>query len=391
MQAAQEFSATKIVWHYPVDMPNQRAYTDELIHLAVEQGMAVNCALPSNTRDPEAACLDADGKPITTGVSKITFDPDTNSARFREEVAEFIRTAHRLGCTSLHQDNPSFLVFQQRDGCYADSARERLLEQVDAYYEWLTSEIKRVFGKKIPLSYNKKFHQRDERDSTQNKWATYFDVAMAEVEEEQNNPLTLFDTIVRVNRRKLGLGTVTTLKSNSLLQQKRHLAAVVALGAHGIVPYDVYMGPGKDRYFASARSIGDYFAFIRKHRAHLDQSKLADVYINLTGNSESIVRDRGNLDSPRATKRLLVTLHRLPDKRALVHVTNWTVDRDGQRQGHHRFTIRINKSALPFTPRQVTVLRPGRPQQAGSVQASEARWKITLNDVDVWGVAELKP
>ncbi|MGI0015047.1 MAG: hypothetical protein ACREBU_16640, partial [Nitrososphaera sp.] len=353
---ARDFHATQIVWHYLKDKVKNQI-SGETVAQATADGLDVNCALPLHTYNPEAACLDANKSPIPG--SGRAYYPDTNTKAFRIEVTQFLQVARDQGCTSLQQDGPMMMVFAQEKGCYADRSREDLFRDLDDYYNWLRKRIKRIFGKNIPISYNKKFF-KDEATSPFNRIARHFDSVMAEVAKEQNNPISLFNAIHEVNYLTLNLQTATTLISTNPLKYQQHIATVYALGGLPIAPWDVFI-ESKTRFYGDPQDYQEFYKLVRDQATSFDGFKLVAAYL-ATRNKVKILlpttASSENKISLLENKMNVAVVLKADGKKRALHVINW------QKEGRE-FRVLLPRSVVGARAQsksfiEVAVYSPGK-------------------------------
>ena len=406
MNTADNWNADAIVWHYPNDFdptfPTQTQFDDRLIDIAQSRNyLTIQCALPVITREPAAACLDANNNPIETAFSSPAarqYRPDTTRTAFRLEVLDYINNAYNEGCTSFHQDDPNFMVTRQPDGCYQTTATSTVEGWVDNYYVWLKGQLQSKYGTLPPMSYNKKF-ATDERNNNVNYLAKHFNTAFAEADLQYNRPEYLYDAILNVNNLIYNITSMTTLVDKGIDENKKHIAAVYALSGHPVVPWDVYLGDPNGfpcsngntqlRYYGSPNTYGDYFDLVKNNAPLFNGMGVEDVYVNYDVNgTDTEILHLGNLTGVSDRTEVMAVLKGdLGNTKQVLHVVNWDLNRPID-----YYTFWIKKSALPFTPTQAIVRLPGQPNYTTPVvDGGFDRWKVTIGNVDVWAVAELKP
>ena len=372
LRVARFLGATDIAWHYLTRGPR-------LAVAARAQGLRVNCALPSNTRMVKSACMDVrTGKPTELHGIDGVYNPDTNSASFRNEVSDYLREAKETGCTSLQQDDPFFMYYRRDQGCYGDVSPAQVKMAVKNYYGWLHSAVRRTYGHQVPITYNKKFHATDESKSPLNELARYFTGAMAEVEENQNTPGRLYDTIHRINELRLHLPTVTTLISESILQNRRHIAAVYALGGHPIFPWDVFLRQG-DRMYGDISDYTGYYQPVKEHPELFNGMGVMDTVIN---HAPERVSSRLGLKLTGDSSDLLVVLKGRRGSPEVLHLVNW-------RGARRTVTVRLPramagglKNFIMVVPNKAPVALPLKRQSEGIVE-------FDVPALDVWAIVAL--
>ncbi|GLS27590.1 hypothetical protein GCM10007877_33090 [Marinibactrum halimedae] len=258
---------------------------------------------------------------------------------------------------------------------------------VGDYYEWLHREIASEFGQTIPLTYNRGLHDT----GLYGELAEYFNGVMGETPAEANTPENLYFAIHQDNNIRLNLATSSTLVDDSPLYNKRHIASVYALGGHPIVPYDVYIGPGKPRFYGDHNEFGPYYNLVREKAGLFDGHGILDVYIDHYQNTMGVIQQQEKLSGVSSRRNVMAVLKKNDSSSRVLHVVNWQVSRANMENGSHYFTFWIDKSLIPFNPTQVTIYRPNRPDIVAPVyEDTNNRWKVTISGVDVWAVAKFQ-
>ena len=390
LDQALRFNATNITWHYPRDAKSVEPFSDELIQLARTNAYGFsnfNCGLPSTTNIVASACIDANGIPVGVNGSTTTFHPNTDTASFRNEVKSFLANAKLANCNSFHQDNPQFMVVRQSAGCMTNINKDIVQQKVFNYYEWLHSEILRVYdGGTKPMSYNKKFADvgKDEADSSYNMLAPYFNSVTAEVEEERSNPKDMYYVIQQINQEALNLSTSTVLVSRNAYKHQRHIAMSYALLAPAVAPYDTFIAVGEDRFYGNAADYANYYSMIRKNKSYFDGfGTLKDIYIEKSNSGDQKFSKYGKIFQAKANERpnMMAVLRANGDRRVL-HVVNT--------QGDKRFfTIYMDKSLFKTIPVSASVVTPEKTDPTLLAVVYEAefnRVKVSVPTFNIWSV-----
>lgn len=442
IDTALNFNSSSVVWHYPFVGPDfDTSVIDEAKARLTNE--TINAALPAFTREPEYACkdpniLDSNGNPTPVphhaaefgdhDQNPLTEDrwniyyPDTQNSGFQGEVSTFLDQASLAGVTSLHQDDPAFMVVRESKGCYPRThySLAEVEGFVDDYYDFLINEIEAYFGYSVPMTYNMSLGQSNSTSNTYKRLASNFNGVMGEafvvtpikdangniiggeLDEADNTPENLINAIHEVNNLDLNLTTITTLVSDSPLRNKRHISAVYALGGHTIAPYDVYINHGSDfddhidydessRYEGSSADFASYFKFVKDNANLFSGFGVRGYYADHHKNTSGVLSSPGNIAGVASRHNVMGVLKGNSEGKRVLHVINWQVQRDNMTDGQHYFTFWVDKSSIPFVPTTAKIHRPGKSPYTTTVfDNGDGRWKVTVGGVDVWGMAEFQ-
>lgn len=384
------YNAQSIVWHYAYS--GSRMLDDSLIYYSSQLGVSANfCALPVLTRIPENALQDSDGNPVPQLPSTITFHGDIRTQGFRNEVSAYVAHAAASGCRGFQQDNP-YHIYTCRTGQYCltrDGGVSDLevREAVRDYYNWLEQEILYWFGRSVPMSFNKSWQTEFPNNSSYTEIVPYFDVSMSEVDLHHLYPESLFKGIHLVNNLSHNMTTIGVLRDTSTLRNRRFISTFYALGAHPVVPFDVFIASGAPRFDGYAPRFTPYFQLVQDNASLFDGQGLQDVFIRHWQNTVGDVAYRGHLNTAdNEPNQIAALMGGSANQARVLHVVNWQVANSPR-----DFEYYIDKSAIPYTPSGVLVHRPGLSSIQGQIlDAGDGRWLVIVPSVDIWGVAEIQ-
>ena len=351
--AIQQFKANRVVWVYTTDK--------EFVARVHDLGATVQGAINSvpRTKDLSAYAVDLDGTKLVAPWM-VTFDPKdpvkwgcNNQPAFREVVLENAKKALDAGVDWLQFDDGALIVSAHSwgGGCMCDRCmegfarylsnlpREALAkmgvdaiegfdyrvfldqkhgiadaeayrqkrrevpltrhfeafqrESVREFFVWLRGELDAHAGRRVPLSINANL-----QDPSQTR---VFLGDLVDFFLGETWSLELADLAVCA-RAAEGMDTYQIISPfpHSVNDTRLAMAATYALGQLFLVPWDVWMGPEKDRYFGTAEQYGDLYHFVRDNPALFDDFETPSM-VGLVLNTDRY--DKGRTQS--VARRLL--------------------------------------------------------------------------------------
>lgn len=277
--AAASFHATYINWVYTTN--------PEFIQKAKKLGYKFQVALSPIMEDlpfgskkrEKGRILTADGNPATAPWMQEweAWWGCVNHPDFRQTYLNYIKISLDAGAESFQVDDPamaSVLVRNEwEDVCYceycrakADSLGLSVAEIQDssvlAFHRDMKKEAAIYAGKSIPFSCN----------NFRGEWALFpyaeFDYGIAEVPIRRGNPEYVYASI-RETRLRQKAQVFSFVSDKTWLVQKM-IATTYAAGGNLLVPWDVWQGGGKPRYFGSPEDYAPYYGFVKVIAPWLD-------------------------------------------------------------------------------------------------------------------------
>ena len=188
-------------------------------------------------------------------------------------------------------------------------------ESVDAFWHDFQKALNEAAGRTVPLSAN----------NFAGIWQPIsgpFAFGMSEIPHTIITPEFIY-TRLRENAA-LGKGQVFTTLSRNAEQTRRFIATTTASGGNMIVPWDLFMGPDRPRYFGRPDNYSDLFAFIRAIPEYLDGFEDAAVaWHRLT---DERYEERNPVTLPEGSEVFAVTRVNLAEKggAAVIHLVDWS-------------------------------------------------------------------
>lgn len=150
-------------------------------------------------------------------------------------------------------------------------------ESLERFFKEMRAEINAYAGRHVPFSVN--------NGSTQG-WPDYmevFDFGFAEMSMPSANPEHLYARSAAA--RRLGKAQIfhapksnePMAAANRRLISRKIIATTYAVGAHTVVPWDVFMGIGFERYYGEPEEYADLYGFIRANAKYFDGYEEAAV------------------------------------------------------------------------------------------------------------------
>ncbi len=276
--AARSFHATSIQWVYTTNAA--------FIRRADSLGMPVQVALsptlpdePGGETRQRGRMRNARQEPVTAPWMKGWgyWWGCVNHPDFRALWLRYMRLALEAGAAGFQVDDPAFGVVLLRnkweDVCYcihcqriADSLGVKPPDIQEAsvvdFYHWARRQAQAIAGRPVPFSCN----------NFRGEWELFpfdlFDFGVAELPERRANPEYIYATL-RETRRRHKAQVFSFANDREFLVQKV-IATTYACGGNPLVPWDVWMGTGRDRYYGTPQQYAPLFGFARGIAQWLD-------------------------------------------------------------------------------------------------------------------------
>jgi hypothetical protein len=215
-------------------------------HPWMPPGRWVGCA---NSPEYREAWLDRAGKFVDAGVDLIQQDDPHMAVR----------------CTSLcycGHCRRAFAAYRRRHGDDADYEQFQK-DSVVAFHREMHRRLDDHAGRHVPFSHNNLIGFRQALD-----WTTpAFDFVDAEIDRKHVHPATLHRMVASVGG---AMPLVFQFRDTSVANNRRTMAALYAVGAIMLQPWDIYLPGGAPRYFGEPREYADLSGFIRASARFLD-------------------------------------------------------------------------------------------------------------------------
>lgn len=334
--AAKKFHATYLNWVYVTD-PNFIRKADSL-------GLKVQVALTPTLPDlPFGSGKNEVGRIVDSLGNKVTAPwmkgwgnwwGCANHPDFQETYFAYIQSALAAGAFAFQVDDPAMGYLLLRNKwekiCYcphcqviADSLGVSVNEIQEAsvarFHRKMRDSATGLAGRPVPFSCN----------NFEGDWELFpyrlFDFGIAEIPERRANPEYVYATIREA--RRLGKAQVFTFVSDRDWLIGKMIAAAYASGGNMLVPWDVWQGSGKDRYFGKPETFAPLYGFVRANAKWLDGYE--DAFY---ANSQDEPRFADPEDWPisfSAYRRQFYAFARAkpgePDAPIVVHLIDWHV------------------------------------------------------------------
>ncbi|MCS7239073.1 MAG: nucleoside hydrolase, partial [Thermoguttaceae bacterium] len=439
-QIAEQFAATDFVWTYSLD--------PEFVKRAKQFGgrvfLAINSLVPDepdgNTRR-RGRIVDLNGNPVTAPWMRSSGERwwgCVNSPEYRASYLGYAKRCIDAGCDGLQMDDPltnlhavqwgacfcehcmvgfrQFLLSQQEQLNLAELGisdltsfdyRQYLREQKapvgDAFRQYHGGKLKELFVQFQRQSVERFFHDmRAAIDAYAGRHVPFasnnyrgswdfpydlFEIGMAELPQKDATPANMYRLFSEARqRRKHQIFTlVPAAADGSEVHVTRcAIATSYACGGHLIVPWDVYTGPNKPRYFGKPEQYADLYQFVRRNQHLFDGFQEVAARIPGELSSDEIIWhiEGGNT--------VLGVLRAKPgDSRCgvVIHLVDWAEKPAG-------LTLWIDSRPIG-RPMTATLYRPGQKPEDVPVlwgrHMIEEVVALTLPALDPWGVIWLRP
>ncbi len=277
--AAGTFHATYLNWVYTT---NPR-FIKKADSLGYKMQVALTPTLPDlpfgSETNLHGRIVNKDGNPVTAPWMKgwDNWWGCVNHPVFQKTYFAYIREALEAGAYGFQVDDPAmgFLLLRNKweDVCYCEHCQRKAdslgvqppdIQEVSAreFHQKMKQQAEALAGRPVPFSCN----------NFEGDWELFpfdqFDFGVAEVPERRANPEYLYATIREA--RRLGKAQVFTFANDRDWLVQKMIAATYACGGNPLVPWDVWMGGGRDRYFGKPETYAPLYAFVRANAQWLD-------------------------------------------------------------------------------------------------------------------------
>lgn len=277
--AARSFHATYLNWVYTT----RPAFIRTADSLGYKMQVALSPTLSDlpfgSNRYEKGRILNKAGQPVTAPWMKgwDNWWGCVNHPVFRETYFAYIRSALEAGAHGFQVDDPAmgFLLLRNEweDVCYCEFCLRKAdslgvqppdIQEVSVkeFHRLMKKQTEALAGRPVPFSCN----------NFEGDWELFpfseFDFGVAEIPERRTNPEYLFATI-REGRRQ-GKAQVFTFSNDREWLVQKMIAATYACGGNMLVPWDVWQGSGKERYFGKPEQYAPLYGFVRAVAPWLD-------------------------------------------------------------------------------------------------------------------------
>jgi len=252
-------------------------------------------------------------------------------------------------------------------------------ESVERFFSHVRAEIDRRVGRHIVFASN----------NYRGSWefpCNLFEIGMAELPERDATPLVLYERYRE--SRALQKHQIFTLvpqatDGSEIPLTRRVIASCYALGGHLIVPWDVYTGSQKPRYYGKPEDYADLYKFVRDYPQWFDGYEEAAFVLEDFRDERYKTEPPLLIDAPRVMG-VVRAKPQEPASPVVVHLVNWQ-DNSGP------FAIRINRrrfSQVLFS--RAMFYSPGRtPQDLSFTDVGEGCIALEVPSLNPWGIVVL--
>ncbi len=438
-KAAEVFHATDFVWTYSIDSN----FVGRLRQMGNRVFLAVNSMVPDPPdfrRRLRGRIVDLENRPVTAPWMRSWADPAwgcANSPEYREGFIGYAVRSIEAGATALQMDDPrmnmaavswgacfcrhcmeGFRVFLKQRVSKATAAewgigdldtfdyRQYLIERkapvgdafakydggqlkkwftefqtesVGRFFSYVRAEIDRRVGRHIVFSSN------NYRGSWEFPY-DLFELGMSELPQREATPLTLYERYREAAaRRKHQMFTLVpqAADGSEVPITRRVIAACYALGGHLIVPWDVYTGHQKPRYYGKPEDYADLYHFVR------DFAQWFDGYEEAAFAFEGFQDERYPTDPPlRVDAPQVMGVVRAkpqdPVAPVVIHLVSW-------QDNPSPFFIRIDPRRMPNGAcEHILALLPGQaPRKITPIECGGTEVALEIPALNPWGVVVL--
>ncbi len=354
-EAAQAFHADWLLWCYTTDTA--------FIQRARAAGLKVQTALSPTLPDKEplpqkrwrqGRLRDSTGRLVTAPwmASWPMRWGCVNSPAFRQTWRYHLATALQAGAQAIQVDDPAMSVLLLRNGwarvCFCPWCRQKAAAagttpteiqeaSVRAFHREMRQWANSLPGCSLAFSCN----------NFRGDWKlfphTLFDFGLAEVPVRRANPEYLYSAIRTAHR--LGKAQVFSFAAEKTWLVQKVIATVYACGGNALVPWDVWQGSGKARYFGHPADFAPLFGFVKAMRPWIEGYEDA-CYANTQDDPRWIEAAPLPVQFPRYEGHTHVWLRARPQEArapVVAHVVDWDLPAD---------TLRLLLAPTHFFPAQ---------------------------------------
>lgn len=439
-RTAEEFAATDFVWTYSLDP----GFVKRAKQFGGKVFLAINSLVPDEpdgTTRRRGRIVDLEGKPVTAPWMRGSGERwwgCVNSPEYRESYLAYAKRCIDAGCDGLQMDDPlTNLHAVQWGACfcphcmegfrrfleehkeeldiqglgiadlssfdYRDYLRQRGAPVGDAFRTYDGGQLKQLFVQFQRQSVERFFREmRAAIDAYAGRHVVFasnnyrgswdfpydlFEIGMAELPQKDASPAHLYRLFAAARQR--GKHQIFTLVPLAADGSEVHvtrcaIATSYACGGHLIVPWDVYTGPQRPRYFGKPEQYADLYRFVRQFEHLFDNFE--EVAARIPGELSS----DGILWQIQGGENVLGVLRAKPGDRlsgAVIHLIDWGED-------PRPLALWIDTRPIGW-PVEATLLRPGHepaelPVISGKHMIAEVV-ALSLPPLHPWGMVWLRP
>lgn len=435
-QTAAAFLATEFVWVYSLDKP----FVDRMKQSGAKVGLAVNSMVtdvPGKSERRRGRLLDLDGNLLSAPWMR-TWKENAwgcaNSPEYRASFVAHASAAIDAGADTLQMDDPAMNIAAVRwGGCFcshcmagfrkylkkhaevADLAKEGVGDLVrfdyreylkarkapvgDAFAKYDGGALKRLFAAfqeestreffadtRAKIDAHAKRHVVFSSNNYAGRWTSPYDLfefGMAELPERDSNAKTLYQRFAEARQR--GKAQIYTLvpqvmDGSEIRLTRRIIAACYACGGHLIVPWDVYTGSNKPRYYGKPEHYADQYKFVRQ------QARLIDGYEDAAFLVPGLHDERYPTDPPMALSNsgdvaaFARAVPGKPDAPVVIHLIDWRADPQPI-----TLTLLSRRFARQGALR-AELLQPGKPATRLDDRATATHTTFEIPRLNPWGL-----
>jgi hypothetical protein len=381
-QVATAFHATDFVWVYTLDPPS----VGRMKQLGGKVYLAINSLVPDEPGKNErlrGRVLDLDGNRVTAPWMrgwKGSYWGCANSPEYRQSYIAYANRAVDAGTDGLQMDDPPMNVAAVKwGGCfcphcmagfrqyvksqaatadlakwgippldqfdYRDHLKARKAPVGDAFAQYDGGPLKRLFAafqeESVRAFYREVRSMIDvhagrhivfSSNNYAGRWQfpyDLFEVGMAELPERDATPETLYQRFADARRQgKAQLFTLVprSIDGSEVAMTRRAITMSYACGGHLIVPWDVYTGSDRPRYYGKPEQYSDLYKLVRDHSQLFDGYE--DAAFVLPGMNDRRYAREGPMAVSDADN-VAVVARAIPNKPgtpAVIHLIEWRDD-----------------------------------------------------------------
>ncbi|MBI5915475.1 MAG: hypothetical protein HY842_08865 [Bacteroidetes bacterium] len=334
--SARSFHATYLNWVYTTN-PDFIKKADSL---GYRMQVALTPTLPDlpfgSNENKIGRIVNKAGQPVTAPWMKgwNNWWGCVNNPAFQEIYFAYIEEALKAGAYGFQVDDPAmgFLLLRNKweDVCYCAFCRKKAdslgvqppdIQEVSvkSFHQTMKKRAEELAGRPVPFSCN-----NFEGDWELSPYGE-FDFGVAEIPERRANPEYLYAAI-REARRNEKAQVFTFANDRDWLVQKM-IAATYACGGNMLVPWDVWQGGGKDRYFGKPEQFAPLYGFVGAVAPWLDGYE--DAFYATSQDDVRFIEDRNLPVSFEEYRRQIHAFVRAKpgdaDAPVVVHLIDWHV------------------------------------------------------------------
>jgi hypothetical protein len=200
-----------------------------------------------------------------------------NHPAFREIYLAHIKPALQAGAYGFQVDDPAmnYLLLRNKweDVCYCQYCLKKARDagktpneiqqsSVLEFHQYMKQKAGEIAGRPVPFSCN----------NFRGDWDLFpfdfFDFGVAEIPKRKANPEYVYAAIREARRR--GKAQVFSFADDRDFLVQKLIATTYACGGNPLVPWDVWQGGGKERYFGEAGKYAPLYGFARANARWLD-------------------------------------------------------------------------------------------------------------------------